>query len=80
VFYYWLNLGFSQKGSFISGNLKLILVVGFCSGFTTFTTFANENLSLIKDGNFFYFSIYSGLSVFLGVLSTYFGLVLTKII
>lgn len=72
-------MGVSQKGTILSSDLKLFLAIGFCGGFTTFSTFANENLALIKDGNFFYFSIYSGLSVILGIISTYFGVLLTKI-
>jgi CrcB protein len=75
-----LIFGISQKGTLLSAELKLLLAVGFCGGFTTFSTFANENLALIKDGNFFFFTIYSTLSVFLGILSTYLGVLLTKII
>jgi len=62
-------MGVSQKGTILSSDLKLFLAIGFCGGFTTFSTFANENLALIKDGNFFYFSIYSGLSVILGIMA-----------
>jgi fluoride exporter len=28
---------------------------------------------LLKDGNFFYFALYTGLSVFLGLMATYLG-------
>jgi len=34
---------------------------------------------LLKDGNFFYFALYTALSVFLGLMATYFGNLVTKI-
>jgi CrcB protein len=74
-----LIYGLSERSSLVSPGWKLFLAVGFCGGFTTFSTFANENLALLRDGDFFHFLIYTGLSVFLGITATFLGVLITKI-
>ncbi len=72
--------GIFEKGNLINTEWKMFLTVGFCGGFTTFSAFANESLVMLKDGNFFYLALYSGFSVFLGILATYLGNMITKLI
>jgi CrcB protein len=72
--------GFSEKSALLTPGWKMFLAVGFCGGFTTFSTFTNENLALLRDGAFFHFMLYTGLSVFIGIMATFFGVLITKIL
>ena len=74
-----LIYGASERSSLITTEWKMFLAVGFCGGFTTFSAFANENLALLRDGDFFHFMIYTGLSIFLGLTATFIGVLVTKI-
>lgn len=73
-----LIYGFSERSALLTPGWKMFLAVGFCGGFTTFSTFANENLALLRDGEYYYFILYTGLSVFLGIAATFLGVLLTK--
>jgi CrcB protein len=73
-----LIYGFSEKSSLVTTEWKMFLAVGFCGGFTTFSTFANENLALLRDGEFFNFFLYTGLSVILGIGATLFGAIIAR--
>jgi len=72
--------GLSEKGALISSEWRMFLTVGFCGGFTTFSTFANENFTFLRDGDFYHFAIYTGLSVFLGLIAVFLGNIITKFI
>ena len=75
-----LLFGFFDRGSLANNELRLFLTVGFCGGFTTFSTFSLENLVMLREGNFLYFTLYAGLSVFLGLAATFGGHALVKIL
>ena len=68
-----LLYGLSEKGDVLSNEWRIFLTIGFCGGFTTFSTFAGENFAMLRDGNYFFFSLYTAASVFLGLLAVFAG-------
>ena len=73
-----LILGYAQKDNTLTSNQTLLLVTGFCGGFTTFSAFANENFELIKNGEIFDFSMYSISSIVIGIVAVFVGLYFSK--
>ena len=69
-------VGLSVKSNLVSTELRLLLMVGFCGGFTTFSSFTNENLMLMQNGQFLTVILYTILSVILGFLAVYLGYIL----
>ncbi len=65
-------LGIAAKHN-ISTELKCLLIVGFCGGFTTFSTFAAESLSLIKGQDWISVVIYLTLSLWIGITAVWTG-------
>lgn len=72
--------GISDKSNLLSTDMRLFLMVGFCGGFTTFSSFANENLMLLHTGEILSIILYTSLSVILGFLAVYLGYVLSNIL
>jgi CrcB protein len=66
--------GYFEKQSFSSQELKFFLITGICGGYTTFSTFSNENIQLIQGNQISTAFLYTTLSVVLGFGMTFLGL------
>ena len=54
-------------------DLRLLMVVGLCGGFTTFSTFGNETMTMLRNGHLLLSFIYIFLSVAAGIAAAYIG-------
>lgn len=68
----------SERNNILSPEIRLFLTVGFCGGFTTFSSFSFDILNLTKDSSFIYTLLYMAGSIFLGILAVYLGTITTK--
>lgn len=73
-----LLYGLFEKGQIMNTSLRLFLTVGFCGGFTTFSTFMNESFQLVKGQDFFYLAFYLFLSLIGGFAMLYLGHLIVK--
>ena len=74
-----LLTGLLSKGM-LSPEMKLLLVTGFCGGFTTFSTFANESFSMLKAGDVLLMALYVGASVMIGIFAVWLGMNMSETI
>ena len=64
----------------LTPELRALLIVGFCGGFTTFSTFSAETLGLIEGGEYVRASAYVVLSVGLCLLATLAGMTAMRMV
>ncbi len=62
----------------ISLELRAMLTVGFCGGYTTFSSYSYETMVLLEDGEIGRAAVYSLGSVALALLATFAGFVLAR--
>jgi CrcB protein len=53
--------------------IRALLGVGFCGGYTTFSTFSYETLTLLEDGDWRRAGLYVGVSLLGSVLAAFLG-------
>ncbi len=70
-------------GALLKGHLSdtqsRLWIAGFCGGFTTFSSFSYEALSLLENGKFGLWGMYVLGSVLLGLLATWGGMTLFRL-
>ena len=64
----------------LSPELRALLIVGFCGGFTTFSTFSAETLGLIEGGEYGRAAGYVALSVTLCLAATLAGMTTMRLL
>lgn len=57
----------------LSNEVRLMLTVGLCGGFTTFSTFSKEGLTMIGAGEYGMYTLYTLLSILLGLVAVIIG-------
>lgn len=70
----------AQKGNLLSAEWRMFLAVGLCGGFTTFSSFAYNNFTMLEEGIFGQFFLNVGSSLVLGLLAVYLGTVSVRAI
>lgn len=68
----------SVKFTWMTMEWRMFLIAGLCGGYTTFSSFSYESISLFRQGAYSYFLLYTVLSVVLGLLATVAGAAIFK--
>ena len=72
-----LFFGLFSRGQ-LTESQRLLLMTGFCGGFTTFSTFAQENLMLLRQGEWGTLLLYTGISLLAGLGAVALGMSLSR--
>ncbi|MDE5628768.1 MAG: fluoride efflux transporter CrcB [Muribaculaceae bacterium] len=66
-FLFGLLAGLLEKCGIATENQSLLLLTGFCGGFTTFSAFSADILSMLDRGQFVQAVAYAVVSIFVGI-------------
>ncbi len=73
VFYGW-----ATRRQWFTEKYNLFLITGLCGGFTTFSSFSDEMVSLIQAGNISMFVFYLAISLIVGLLAVVAGIAMVR--
>lgn len=71
-------LGLAEQKNLLSPSMNVMLVTGFCGGFTTFSSFADDIFLLMQQRHWGIFILYTGLSLVLGIIMVWLGRAVVK--
>jgi fluoride exporter len=72
-------VGMFEAKTLVNPNYRTFIAIGFCGGFSTFSTFSNDTLQLIQNNRLPEALLNVLLNVVLCILATFGGLTLAKI-
>lgn len=61
--------GIKWDCGWMTPSMRLLLAVGFCGGFTTFSTYINECVTLVKNGSVLMPAFYLFVSLAVGIIA-----------
>lgn len=73
-----LFFGLLENAKVMTANENILLITGFCGGFTTFSSFADDMYLLSNKGDWTTFILYLAASVICGVLLVWAGRALIR--
>ena len=70
--------GLAERSNVISPSMNVFLITGFCGGFTTFSSFADDMYLMLQQRHWMSLGLYVGLSFLLGLAMVWLGRSLVK--
>lgn len=70
--------GMAEKYHFITPNMSILLITGFCGGFTTFSSMSDDMYLLVQGRHMLLFVLYLVLTLVLGFLLVWAGRAIFK--
>lgn len=74
-----LVFGLADRGN-LTQEWRLFLATGLIGGFTTFSAFSNETVSMLRDGQLWYSLAYIISSIVFGLTATFVGISIIKLL
>jgi fluoride exporter len=70
----------AEKGYLLNAEWRIFFAVGVCGGFTTFSAFAYNNFTMIKESAIGPLLFNVGANLFFGILAVYLGIIFIRLV